>query len=203
MCGRHNIFKKTKAFSNKIKQYKTVATVWISTNKLNHENISTTEKEGKKYAYSNRVFTNKINPREFVQSKISSPLAKSQLLLKRLQTFFLFFFFSESLICFLFFLVVCNSGANVFIAFREMVNSSNTIYFRQHKWITKLLFTTQQSKVYYSSRCEGVRVRKCPFCVAGLYVGPWFVGSVFKASSERRVPSGISGGHVREMCFFC
>ena len=29
-------------------------------------------------------------------------------------------------------------------------------------------------------------------CVAGLYAGPWFVGSVFKASSERSVPSGIS-----------
>ena len=40
-------------------------------------------------------------------------------------------------------------------------------------------------------------------CVTGLDVGPWFVGSVFKASSERRIPSGISGGHVREMCFFC
>ena len=45
--------------------------------KLIHENISTTEKEGKKYAYSNRVFTNKIKPREFVQSKISSPFAES------------------------------------------------------------------------------------------------------------------------------
>ena len=29
-------------------------------------------------------------------------------------------------------------------------------------------------------------------CVAGLYAGPGFVGSVFKASSERSVPSGIS-----------
>ena len=45
--------------------------------KLTHENISTTEKEGKKYAYSNRIFTNKITPRKFVQSKISSPLAES------------------------------------------------------------------------------------------------------------------------------
>ena len=75
---------------------------------------------------------------------------------------------------------------------REIVNFPNTIFFRQHKWITKLLLTTQQSKVYYSSRREGVRVRKCLFCVAGLYVGPWFVGSVFKAISERSVPSGIS-----------
>ena len=78
------------------------------------------------------------------------------------------------------------------MAFRGIVNFPNTIYFRQHKWITKLLLTTQQSKVYFSSRREGVRVRKCLFCVAGLYVGPWFVGSVFKASSERSVPSGIS-----------
>ena len=39
--------------------------------------------------------------------------------------------------------------------------------------------------------------------VAGQYVGPWFVGSVCEASSERRVPSGISGSHVREMCFCC
>ena len=37
-----------------------------------------------------------------------------------------------------------------------------------------------------------MRVRKCLFCVAGLYVGPWFVGSVLKASSERSVPSRIS-----------
>ena len=36
--------------------------------------------------------------------------------------------------------------------------------------------------------------------VAGQYVGPWFVGSVCEASSERRVPSGISGSPVREMC---
>ena len=63
--------------------------------------------------------------------------------------------------------------------------------------------TTQQRKVYYSSRRKGVRVRKCPFCVAGQYVGPWFVGSVCKASSEGKVPSGISGSHVREMCFCC
>ena len=35
-------------------------------------------------------------------------------------------------------------------------------------------------------------MRKCLFCVTGLYVGPWLVGSVFKASSERRVQSGIS-----------
>ena len=48
-----------------------------------------------------------------------------------------------------------------------------------------------------------MRVRKCLFCVAGQYAGPGFVGSVFEASSERRVPSGISGSHVREMCFFC
>ena len=29
-------------------------------------------------------------------------------------------------------------------------------------------------------------------CVAGLYAGPWFVGSVFEASRERSVPCGIS-----------
>ena len=47
-------------------------------------------------------------------------------------------------------------------------------------------------------------MRKYPFGVAGQYVGPWFVGSVCEASSsERRVPSGISGSHVREMCFCC
>ena len=45
--------------------------------KLTHENISKTEKEGKKYAFSNRAFTNKINPLEIVQSKINSPLVES------------------------------------------------------------------------------------------------------------------------------
>ena len=29
-----------------------------------------------------------------------------------------------------------------------------------------------------------MRVRKCPFDVAGQYVGPWFVESVCKASSS-------------------
>ena len=29
-----------------------------------------------------------------------------------------------------------------------------------------------------------MRVRKCPFGIAGQYVGPWFVGSVDKASSS-------------------
>ena len=47
-------------------------------------------------------------------------------------------------------------------------------------------------------------MRKYPFGVAGQYVGPWFVGSVCEASSSgRRVPSGISGSHVREICFCC
>ena len=41
------------------------------------ENISKTEKEGKKYDYSNRGFANRINPRKFVESKINSPLAES------------------------------------------------------------------------------------------------------------------------------
>ena len=45
--------------------------------KLNHEITSTTEKEEKKYAYSNRVYTNKISIQEFVPRKISSPFAES------------------------------------------------------------------------------------------------------------------------------
>ena len=80
-----------------------------------------------------------------------------------------------------------------------MVNFSNTIYYEYRNFF----LTTQQRKVYYSSRRKGVRVRKCLFCVAGQYSGPGFVGSVFEASRERRVPSGISGSHVREMCFCC
>ena len=47
----------------------------------------------------------------------------------------------------------------------------------------KLLFK-QQRKVYYLSRRKGVRLQKYPFGVAGQYVGPWFVGSVCKASSS-------------------
>ena len=31
---------------------------------------------------------------------------------------------------------------------------------------------------------KGERVRKYPFCVAGQYVGPWFIGSVCEASSS-------------------
>ena len=48
-----------------------------------------------------------------------------------------------------------------------------------------------------------MRVGKCLFCVDGQYAGPGYAGSVFEASSERRVPSGISGSHLREMCFCC
>ena len=44
--------------------------------------------------------------------------------------------------------------------------------------------TAQQRKVYYLSWRKGVRVRKCLFGVTGQYVGPWFVRSVFKASSS-------------------
>ena len=49
---------------------------------------------------------------------------------------------------------------------------------------TSFFLTTQQIKGYYSSRRKGLRVRKCPFCVAGQYAGPWFVGSVFEAKSS-------------------
>ena len=47
-------------------------------------------------------------------------------------------------------------------------------------------------------------MRKYPFCVAGQYVGPWFVGSVCEASSSvfsgDGVPSGIGSSDVREIC---
>ena len=35
------------------------------------------------------------------------------------------------------------------IVFREIVNFSNTIFFRQHKWITKLFFNNTTKKVFY------------------------------------------------------
>ena len=35
------------------------------------------------------------------------------------------------------------------IAFREIVNFSNTIFFRQHKWMTKLFFNNTTKKVFY------------------------------------------------------
>ena len=50
-------------------------------------------------------------------------------------------------------------------------------------------------------------VRKYSFCVAGQYVGPWFVGSVYEAGNSvffsDGVPSGISSSDVREVCLFC
>ena len=50
-----------------------------------------------------------------------------------------------------------------------------------------------------------MRVRKYPFCVAGQYVGPWFVESVCAASSSvffsDGVPSGISSSGC-ERCLF-
>ena len=50
-------------------------------------------------------------------------------------------------------------------------------------------------------------MRKYPFCVAGQYVGPWFVESVCEASSSvffsDEVPSGVSGSDVREVCLCC
>ena len=44
--------------------------------------------------------------------------------------------------------------------------------------------TTQQRKVYYRCRRKRMRVKRCPFGVAAQYVGPWFIGSVCKASSS-------------------
>ena len=38
---------------------------------------------------------------------------------------------------------------NVYIVFREIVNFSNTIFFRQHKWMTKLFFNNTTKKVFY------------------------------------------------------
>ena len=35
------------------------------------------------------------------------------------------------------------------IAVREIVNFSNTIFFRQHKWMTKLFFNNTTKKVFY------------------------------------------------------
>ena len=35
------------------------------------------------------------------------------------------------------------------IAFREIDNFSNTIFFRQHKWMTKLFFNNTTKKVFY------------------------------------------------------
>ena len=50
-------------------------------------------------------------------------------------------------------------------------------------------------------------MRKCPFCVAGQYVGPSFVGSVCEASSSvffsDEVLSGISSSDVRDVCSGC
>ena len=77
ISGRHNIFKKPRRLVTKLNTIKQLLHDGFPQTKLTHENMSTTEKEGKIYAYSNRVFTNKINPREFIQSKMSSPLAES------------------------------------------------------------------------------------------------------------------------------
>ena len=50
-------------------------------------------------------------------------------------------------------------------------------------------------------------MRKCTFCVAGQFVGPWFVGSMCEASSSvfisDGVPSRISSSDVREVCLCC
>ena len=42
------------------------------------------------------------------------------------------------------------------IAFREIVNFSNTIFFRQHKWITKLFFNNTTKKVFICSMEYGL-----------------------------------------------
>ena len=39
----------------------------------------------------------------------------------------------------------CHAGSRILV-FQEMVNFSNTIYFRQHKWIRKLLFNNTTKK---------------------------------------------------------
>ena len=49
----------------------------------------------------------------------------------------------------------CDNVAGVIveniIAFQEIVNFSNTIFFRQHKWMTKLFFNTTTMKVFICS----------------------------------------------------
>ena len=44
-----------------------------------------------------------------------------------------------------------------------------------------------------------MRVRKCPFGVAGWYVCPWFVGSVCEASSSIFFSEGFQGESVAVM----
>ena len=48
---------------------------------------------------------------------------------------------------------------------------------------------------------------KCPFRVAGQYVGPWFVGNVCEASCgvcfSDGVPSGISSSGWGDVCSGC
>ena len=78
-------------------KYRQISKDGFPQTKLTHENFSTTEKEGKKYTYLNRVFTNKINPQEFVQSKISN-LQTVTVILEKPSSFCPGFFLSEILI---------------------------------------------------------------------------------------------------------
>ena len=57
----------------------------------------------------------------------------------------------------------------------------------------------EQRKVYYLSRRKGVRVQKYPFGAAGQYVDPWFVGSVFEASSSVFFSDGFQVASVAVM----
>ena len=41
--------------------------------------------------------------------------------------------------------------ANIYSGFRELVIFPNIIFFRQHKWITKLFFNTQQGKFLFAA----------------------------------------------------
>ena len=48
-----------------------------------------------------------------------------------------------------------------------------------------------------------MRVRKCPFCVTGQYVGPWFVGSVCEASRCVFFSDGFPSGISDSVCEWC
>ena len=80
-----------------------------------------------------------------------------------------------------------------------MVNFSDTINYLATQMNNEISFKQHNNESFIIvAGCKGVRVRKCPFCVASLYVDPWFVGSVFFSD---RVPSGISSSGC-ERCLF-
>ena len=92
---------------------------------------------------------------------------------------------------------ISNYGRHLVI--QEMVNFSNTINYLAAQMNNKTSFKQHNKEMFIIVAGVKEWERKYPFCVADQYVGPWFVGSVCKASSSMFFSDGFQVESVAVM----